>query len=132
MKEFYIWRTLTINAFQQALSNKVLFLLFFLSKIIRIVMFFLFLNFLLLGTKSLGGYSQSQIIFFYLTFNVVDTAAQFLFREVYRFRQLVVTGTLDFILMKPFNSLIRVLIGGSDFIDLFILLMIIFVTYFYG
>lgn len=50
------------------------------------------------------------------------------FREVYRFRQQVVSGNFDLILVKPVNSLFRVLFGGADLLDMITLLpFIIFV-----
>lgn len=131
MKELKIITILTINSFQQVLFNRFLLLIFTVAKILRILMFFVFLGFIFEGSQSLGDFSKNQIIFFYLTFNLVDLASQLLFREVYRFRQLVVSGSLDFILVKPINPLLRVLIGGMDFIDLLLLVLVaIFLTYF--
>jgi ABC-2 type transport system permease protein len=39
-------------------------------------------------------------------------------REVYRFRGYVISGSLDFILLKPFSALFRSLFGGVDILDL--------------
>ncbi|MBI2022115.1 ABC-2 family transporter protein [Candidatus Daviesbacteria bacterium] len=63
---------------------------------------------------------------------MIDTLAQFLFREVYRFRDLVVRGDLDLILIKPINPLIRVLLGGADILDLFILILIAIILFLFG
>lgn len=57
---------------------------------------------------------------FYLSFNIVDTVSQILFREVYRFRPLVLSGDLDLILTKPYHPFLRILVGGVDFLDLFL------------
>ncbi|MFV1916943.1 MAG: ABC-2 family transporter protein [Patescibacteria group bacterium] len=100
------------------LNNKKLFFLFLLGKTLRFGFFASFLYFLVIGSERLAGYTASQIIFFFLTFNVVDVLSQFLFREVYRFRRLIVTGDFDLVLSKPFNALFRVLMGGADIIDL--------------
>lgn len=132
MKEFKIWLLYTGNSFQQTLSNRALVLIFMTGKSLRVVLFTIFLIFLFNGAKSIAGYNRDQIIFFYLTFNLIDTLAQFLFREVYRFRQLVVTGNLDFILLKPVNPLIRVLLGGGDVLDLMMLLVITLITIWFG
>jgi ABC-2 type transport system permease protein len=59
-----------------------------------------------------------QTIFFFLTFNLIDVFAQFLFREVYRFRPLVVSGSFDLVLSKPISPLFRSLMGGADILDL--------------
>lgn len=114
------------------LSQKQVFLIFFVAKVLRFSFFLGFLFFLLKGTRTLAGYDQSQVIFFFLTFNVVDVFAQFLFREVYRFRPLVVSGDLDLILAKPFNPLFRVLLGGADIIDLTTIIPLLLAVFFAG
>lgn len=72
-------------------------------------------------TKTIAGYNFWQIIFFYATFNLIDTLAQLFLREVYRFRAYVVQGYFDYILTKPISPLFRALFGGSDMLDLSIL-----------
>ena len=91
--------------------------LFTLGKIIRFAMFFFFIYILVAKTSTLKGYTTNQVIIFYLSFNLVDTLSQLLFREVYRFRELVVTGELDGVLIKPYHPFLRVLVGGVDFLD---------------
>lgn len=100
------------------LTNKLLFMIFLFGKVLRFGFFTVFLFFLVKGAKTLAGYDINQVVFFFLTFNVVDILGQFLFREVYRFRQLVVSGDLDLVLAKPMSALFRVLMGGADIIDL--------------
>ncbi len=60
-------------------------------------------------------------MFFFMTFNLLDTITQLLYREVYRFRQLIVTGDFDLVLVKPMNALFRALAGGADPLDLIML-----------
>lgn len=124
MRSFRIWLLYTKNSFLQALTNRVFFMLFLFGKTARVVMFLGFLYFLLDSTKGLGGYNKEQIIFFYLSFNLIDASAQFLFREVYRFRELVISGDLDLVLVKPINPLLRVMLGGTDILDLLMLIFI--------
>lgn len=88
-------------------------------------MFAFFLYSLFSGIAVLGGYTRPQILIFYLIFNLIDTTSQLLFREVYRFRALVVSGGLDLVLAKPMNPLIRCLLGGPDFIDTGMLILIV-------
>lgn len=95
-------------------------------------MFLFFLVFLFSGTKNLAGYSKDQIIFFYLSFNLIDTLSQLFFREVYRFRDLLITGNFDLVLTKPVNPLIRVLLGGFDIFDLPIAFFILIAVIYYG
>lgn len=106
------------NSFMVMLANKKLFAMFMTGKILRYGFFIAFIFFLVRGTGNLAGYSLNQTIFFFLTFTIIDTVTQFLFREVYRFRPLVISGDLDLILVKPSNTLFRVLMGGADVIDL--------------
>jgi ABC-type uncharacterized transport system permease subunit len=95
-------------------------------------MFFLFVFFLISKTKILKGYNVNQAIFFYLTFNIIDTTTQLLFREVYRFRPLVVSGNLDLVLIKPFHPFLRILLGGVDFMDLLMLILYLLLTIFFA
>jgi ABC-2 type transport system permease protein len=102
------------------------------GKILRFLMFFFFVFFLVSKTKTLKGYGVDQAVFFYLTFNIIDTTAQLLFREVYRFRPLVVSGELDTILVKPFHPFLRILVGGVDFLDLIMLIPYLILTLFFA
>ena len=113
-----IWSMMSKNSFSVWLTHKKLIFIFLLGKILRFGFFTAFLFFLIKGADSLAGYSINQTIFFFLTFNVIDILAQFLFREVYRFRPLVVSGDFDLILTKPMSALFRALMGGADVIDL--------------
>ena len=113
-----IWLLMSKNSFMVYITQKLLFAMFLFGKITRFIFFLGFIYFLVKGANSLAGFSINQTIFFFLTFNLVDVISQFLFREVYRFRSLLVTGDFDLILVKPISSLFRVLMGGADIIDL--------------
>jgi len=91
-----------------------------------------FLFFLLKGTGSLAGYDLNQVIFFFLTFNFIDIVSQFLFREVYRFRQQIVSGSFDLTLTRPMNPLFRSLMGGADVLDLFTIPPLIVALFYVG
>ena len=106
------------NAFLVWLKEKKLFFIFLLGKFLRFSFFTGFLYFLIKGAGNLAGYDVNQAVFFFLTFNVIDILAQFLFREVYRFRPLVISGAFDLVLVKPLSPLFRSLMGGADVIDL--------------
>lgn len=120
------------NSFEVFLGQKEVFFIFVLAKTLRFLFFFGFLFFLLKSAKSLAGYDQNQVIFFFLTFNVVDIFAQFLFREVYRFRPLIVSGDFDLVLAKPISPLFRVLLGGADIIDLTTIVPLLFAVFYVG
>src|SRR3990167_3586683 len=105
------------NALQKQLVNLPIVTIFLMGKLLRYGLFLLFLYLLVSGVKNIGGYSQQQMLIFYLVFNIIDTAGQLLFREVYYFKPLIISGNFDMVLTKPFNPLIRVLLGGPDLMD---------------
>ncbi len=132
MRQLKVWLLYTSNSFAQTLANRFMTGIFILSKILRIALFLLFLIFVFQGTQSLAGFTRDQIIFFYLSFNLIDTLASLFFREVYRFRQTVIRGDLDLILIQPVHPLIRVLLGGADVLDAFIFFIILGFTVWFG
>lgn len=131
MKEIKVFLRYCKISLEQSLFNRAAVVFLLLGKVLRIGLFVLFLSFLFQGTKSLAGYDKSQIILFYLTFNIVDSLSAMLFREVYRFRDYVSLGNLDLILIKPVNPLVRVLLGGVDVFDFVVLVMICVFTAFF-
>lgn len=125
---FRVWLKLTAYSFMTMLTSRFSFGLFFVGKALRFTFFFVFLLFLLSKTKVLAGYNLYQAALFVLTYNLIDTGVQLLFREVYRFRPLVVSGNFDLVLAKPLNPLFRVLAGGADIIDLLMFIPFVFGT----
>jgi len=121
-KYLHLWGKLTINSFMAVLSSRFGASLFLIGKTLRFVFFLIFLLTLFTQTQLLVSYTQSQMIFFFLTFNFIDTLTQLFFREVYRFRPMVVSGDFDLVLVKPISPLFRVLIGGADPLDLLMLI----------
>ena len=120
------------NSFLGVFYAKLALFIFLVGKLLRFIFFLGFLYFLVHGAKTLAGYNLDQTIFFFLTFNFVDIFSQFLYREVYRFRPLIVSGDFDLVLVKPINSLFRSLMGGADVIDLITLPPLIFAIYYVG
>ena len=121
-KYFHLWTKLTLNSFMAVLTTRFGSFLFLIGKILRFVFFSVFLFTLFTQTKFLAGYSLAQTLFFYMTFNLIDTTTQLFFREVYRFRPMVVNGDFDLVLVKPISPLFRALAGGADPLDLFMLI----------
>ena len=120
------------NALLNWSVNRNVFLIFLLGKIIRYVVNFGFLYFLVKGTNGFLGYNQNQILFFTVTYVLIDTVAQFFFRNVYSFRPMIISGDFDLVLVKPLNALFRVLMGGPDPIDLVTIPPMIFVVIWIG
>jgi ABC-2 type transport system permease protein len=122
-KYLKVWWFFTKATAQISFQSRFGSFVFLIGKILRFLLFFLFLFLLLDKTKSIGGYTIWQIIFFYATFNFIDSSAQFFMREVYRFRSLVVRGSFDYIATQPISPLFRGLFGGSDLLDIPILII---------
>lgn len=117
---FKIWSLFTKGTFQIAFMSRIGAFLFTFAKLLRFGMFMLVVVVVVSKTKSLAGYSLTQSIIFFLTFNVIDTVTQMLFRDVYRFRQAVVSGYFDHVLAKPMSPLFKFLLGGADGLDLIV------------
>lgn len=107
-------------------------IIFILGKVIRFVFMFYLLFFIFSKTRVLKGYTFQEAALFYMIFNLIDTLSQIVFREVYRFRTLVVSGSLDTILLKPYHPFLRVLVGGVDILDMILLVPYIFITFFFA
>lgn len=117
------WWFLTKITTQIAFMSRLGAIVFLIGKLLRFFFFLFFLFLLVSKTGSLSGYTLWQVIFFFATFNLIDSLAQFFLREVYRFRSYVVQGHFDYILTKPMSALFRSLFGGSDVMDLSILVL---------
>ncbi len=122
IRYFQLWRTLTINSFLVSLNSRLNAILFLIGKILRFVFFVVFLFALFQRTQFFGNYTILETLFFFLTFNLLDTVTQLFYREVYRFRPMIVSGDFDLILVKPISPLFRALAGGADPLDLFMLI----------
>jgi len=131
---FYIriWIAMSKNSFLVYMNQKTLLAMFLLGKTIRFVFMLVFIYFLVSDAGSLVGYDLNQVVFILLTFNFVDIVSQFFFREVYRFRPLLVSGDFDLILQKPMSALFRVLFGGADVIDLMTIPPVLVALFYFG
>lgn len=127
-KLFIIYSKLSLKTIFQ---GKLGVILFTIGKIFRFLFLLLMIYLVFSKTSLVKGYSLNQMIIFYLTFNIIDTIAQILFREVYRFRPQIVSGSFDLILLKPHHPFIRILVGGVDFLDLIMLIPYIFITVYF-
>ncbi len=112
-----IWLMYTSRAAQSALLTTWAGILFIIGKIVRFLLFFIFLFAVLSAAKNLAGYNREQVIFFFLIFTLVDAIVQFFFRGVYHFRPLVVSGDYDLDLLKPLPSFFRPIFGYTDILD---------------
>ncbi|EKD32162.1 MAG: hypothetical protein ACD_77C00163G0001, partial [uncultured bacterium] len=123
---------LSLNSFKSFFSSRFGAALFLVGKFIRFIFYLAFLLLLTSKTKLLAGYNLWEVTLFYLTFNFIDVVTQMLFRSVYQFRQRIISGNFDLLLVKPVNVLFRVLFGWTDILDLLTLLPFIFVLFYTG
>lgn len=131
-KYLKVWWVMSRNSFVGSVYSRLSFLLFFIGKMVRIGVFTAFLIFLLKEAGGLVGYTLEQAIFIFLTFNMIDIIGQFLYREVYQFKPLIISGDFDLVLAKPASSLFRGLMGGADLIDLVTIPILLIFVYLVG
>lgn len=122
IKILKIWLIISSRAAQSQLLTNWSGILFILGKMVRFFLFFIFLFAVLSSAKNLASYTREQVILFFLVFNLVDITVQFLFRGVYQFRSLVVSGNYDLDLLKPLPSFFKPIFGWTDILDLITLL----------
>jgi ABC-2 type transport system permease protein len=125
-----VWWRVTLMAAQSQLLSGWSGIGFLVAKIVRFLIFLVFLFSVLGSSQGILGYGRVEAIFFFLTFTLMDTVIQCLFRGVYQFRHLIVTGNYDLDLLKPLPSFFRPLFGWADVLDL-ITLVPFLVYYFY-
>lgn len=119
MKRYaHIWWVMTLNATQNNFTSRFGALFLIIGKIIRFLFFLFFLQIIGTKTRLIASYTLSQMIFFYLTFQILDTLPQLFMRMVYRFRGEIVSGDFDYYLTKPFPPLFRALFGWTDALDI--------------
>lgn len=129
-KYIKLWYLYSIYSTQVGLQSRLGAVLFLLGKFIRFGVFFFFIYIISNRVKDVAGYSFWQMIFVFATFNLVDTSSQLFLREVYRFRSYVVSGSLDYFLIRPIIPIFRFLFGGADILDVPLLIVsIIFVIF---
>jgi len=126
-----IFLLFTNQSLKKTTQSRQAILLFTLAKILRFVFLFGLIFLIFSKTNNISGWSLKQIIILYLTFNFIDTFSQVLYREVYRFRPLVISGNLDLILVKPYHPFLKVLLGGVDLLDFLLLIPYSFLLIFF-
>ncbi len=114
---WHVWLTLSANALQETFVNRGSNFLFFLGKVIRLFMSVVFLLLIQKTIKVFAGYSVDQVLIFFLTYNLIDTLVQTIYRGVYMFSWQVRQGEFDFTLTKPINVLFVTLLGKPDIND---------------
>lgn len=112
-------------AFSSYLSNRLDSIGYFLGKMVRFIFFLILVISIFRFTDNLAGYGMYEVILFFLTSNLIDVSAQFLFRGMYTFKNIIITGHFDYILSKPMNALFYVMNKLVDILDLIFLMLIV-------
>lgn len=117
LRNLTIFWLYTKHSISISLQHSVGAIAFIMGKLLRFGMFGVFVYFLLAQTEVLAGYTLPQTLIFFATYHLIDGLAQLMYRQVYRFRPLVLTGDLDLVLVKPMHPFLRILLGGVDILD---------------
>lgn len=123
-----IWLMTASMAMQAQLTYRLGSFGFLLGKMMRLMFFFAFVLAVFSHVESVAGYSLVETALFFLTFNLVDMAAQILFRGVYGARRTVAEGDFDFYLIQPCSPLFRMVCSTVDFLDLLTIVPVIVMT----
>ena len=117
-KYFKVWLLMAKMNLAEQFSSRINFATIISGKLVRMGFVFVFLIALFSHTKSLAGFSLTQTLLFFMTFNLVDILAQLFLRGIYWIRFLIIEGELDFVLAAPINPLFRIATRATDFWDL--------------
>ena len=126
-----IWFLLAKTAAQSQFTTVWAGTFFIIGKIVRFLLFFIFIFSVLSSAGQIAGFTREQVIFFFLVFNLVDIGTQFLFRGVYLFRPLIVSGDFDLDLLKPYPSFFRPIFGWTDILDFITLIPLTIFIFWY-
>lgn len=91
---------------------------YLIGKFLRLGFFLGYLLAIFSRLPGLKGYSMPEVVLFFMTFNLVDVGAQFLFRGLYGVKTLIEEGDFDKILSQPAHVLFRISVMGTDLLDL--------------
>jgi ABC-2 type transport system permease protein len=101
---------------------------FLIGKAIRMAFFFAFVAAVFDHVQTIAGYTLLETALFFLTFNIVDMAAQIFFRGVYNARRTVSEGDFDFYLIQPCSPLLRMVCSSVDVLDVITLVPVLVMT----
>ncbi len=131
-KYFRIWKQLSNCAISSYLSSRLDAVSYFTGKVIRFSFFLVLIISIFHFTSSLAGYSKYEVIFFFLTFNLMDVLAQAFFRGIYMFQGDIRRGNFDYLISKPVNPLFYCLTRLTDILDILFLIPIVILLFYVG
>lgn len=112
-----VWLITALNEVQATFISRWANVLFFTGKTVRFAMMIGFLLILKNNVPSVAGYTSSQMLVFYVTYQLIDTVLQIVYRGVYEFGTTVRDGSFDGVLIQPINALFKILTGKPDIND---------------
>jgi ABC-2 type transport system permease protein len=124
-----LWWILATNSFKSQMATSLASTGYLIGKVMRFVFFLIYLLAIFKRLPSLKGYDMPAVVLFFMTFNLVDVGAQFLFRGLYAVKGLIDEGDFDKILTQPVHVLFRISSMGVDLLDLLTLIPIGVVTF---
>jgi ABC-type uncharacterized transport system permease subunit len=119
---FRIWRREAALSWSTTFSRKIDGVSYWVGKLLRFLFFCLLLVSLFNHTRDFLGYSMAELVLIFLTFNLIDTLSQILFRGLYGFSAEITRGLFDFTLIRPANSLFLVMTRVVDILDVLFLI----------
>ena len=120
-----VWWRLAQMAFLMQLANFWSSLGWLGGKLIRLIFFVCFIVAIFKHVRSVAGYSFEEIALFFLTFNLIDVAAQLFLRGIYMVGRDIREGDMDFYLIHPLHPLFRLASNMVDFLDFLTLVPIL-------
>ena len=124
-KYISIWTRLAQMAFMMQVANRLASLGWLGGKCVRLIFFVIFIAAIFQHVPQVGGYSLTEIAFFFLTFNIVDILSQLFFRGIYMIGRDIREGDMDFYLIQPVNPLFRIASNLVDFLDFLTLIPVL-------
>lgn len=119
LKRYFIyWLKTNELTLESLMADKLSSVLFITGKLLRFGFMLGFLFAIKEKIKLVSGYNVDQLIIFFLIYNLFDLAGQLFYRGVYWFRSEIISGDLDFKLVKPISPLFQILTSHTDFLDL--------------
>lgn len=119
------WLKTSQLSFQSLISTRPASMMFMAGKFIRFFFFLWFIYAIEERVSQVAGYNISELVIFFLVFNLFDLFGQLFFRGIYSFRSDVVSGNFDFSLTKPINPLFQIMTKHTDFLDVPLLIIVV-------
>jgi len=126
-----VWVIMAKNSLQNKLLSPSSSIIFILGKLFNYAFSVLIIYSIFNQVSTIKNFTSPQAIIITLTFSLIDSIIQFLFRSLYTFRPVLLKGDFDLDLLKPLPSFFQPLLSGPDFLDVpMIFLQIIALIYF--